>query len=135
MRTTTVVLDERFQQRPVAPLETVPADEQRSAIVSPARTRRGRLAPLLRTDVLEAWPHRSVGRWDGLPGWADVADLDRHMWDLDVRFERTLTKNGEVTILAKGRSAIALAVWLADLVEAGPQRRQILHDRKACRLA
>jgi hypothetical protein len=46
----------------------------------------------------------------------DVADLDRHMWETDAPFDRSVTKNGGLEILAKGRSAVALLVWLEDLV-------------------
>lgn len=46
----------------------------------------------------------------------DVADLDRFMWETDSPFERRVTADGGVEIVAKGRSAITLAVWLQDLV-------------------
>jgi hypothetical protein len=46
----------------------------------------------------------------------DVADLDRFMWNVDSPFEKRLTAAGGVEILAKGRSAIALLVWLEGIV-------------------
>jgi hypothetical protein len=49
----------------------------------------------------------------------DVADLDRYMWETDSPFERRLTADGGVEIVAKGRSAITLVVWLQDLVGHG----------------
>jgi hypothetical protein len=52
-------------------------------------------------------------------GRPDVADLDRFMWEADSPFERRPTADGGVEILAKGRAAVTLAVWLADLIAAG----------------
>lgn len=52
-------------------------------------------------------------------GRPDVADLDRYMWETDSPFERRVTNDGGVEIVAKGRSAIVLALWLQDLVEQG----------------
>ena len=52
-------------------------------------------------------------------GRPDVADLDRFMWDTDAPFQRRLTADGGVEIIAKGRSAMALAVWLQELVDQG----------------
>lgn len=46
----------------------------------------------------------------------DVADLARFMWDVDSPYEKRLTADGGVEILAKGRSAIALTVWLEGIV-------------------
>jgi hypothetical protein len=46
----------------------------------------------------------------------DIADLDRFMWNVDSPFERRPTTDGGVEILAKGRSAIALLVWLEGIV-------------------
>ncbi len=46
----------------------------------------------------------------------DVGDLDRFMWNVDSPFEKRLTADGGVEILAKGRSAIALLVWLEGIV-------------------
>lgn len=54
-------------------------------------------------------------------GRPDIAALDRYMWNLGARFERSPTADGGVTIVGKGRSAIALAAWLAKLAVAGPQ--------------
>ena len=47
----------------------------------------------------------------------DIDDLDRFMWDLDSPFERRPTTDGGVEILAKGRSAVTLLVWLEGIVE------------------
>jgi hypothetical protein len=46
----------------------------------------------------------------------DVADLDRFMWNVDSPFERSPTTDGRFEIFAKGRSAIALLVWLDGIV-------------------
>jgi hypothetical protein len=68
------------------------------------------------TGRVEGWSIFPVGR-------PDVADLDRFMWDLDSPFERKATADGGLEILAKGRSALALAVWLEDLVRVGSPER------------
>jgi hypothetical protein len=52
-------------------------------------------------------------------GRPDVADLDSFMWDADAPFERRPTADGGVEIVARGRSAVTLAVWLQELVEQG----------------
>jgi hypothetical protein len=46
----------------------------------------------------------------------DVTHLDSFMWETDSPFERrlTLTADGGVEIVAKGRSAVTLAVWLQE---------------------
>jgi hypothetical protein len=49
--------------------------------------------------------------------WPDVDDLDRFIWNLDSPFERRPTSDGSVEILAKGRSAVTLLVWLDGIVE------------------
>lgn len=49
----------------------------------------------------------------------DIADLDRFMWETDSPFERRVTADGGVEIIAKGRSAITLVVWLQELVDRG----------------
>ena len=46
----------------------------------------------------------------------DVGDLDRFMWNVDSPFDKRLTADGGVELLAKGRSAIALLVWLEGVV-------------------
>jgi hypothetical protein len=51
----------------------------------------------------------------------DVEDLDRCMWDNDSPFERRPTTDGGVEILAKGRSAITLLVWLERIVGTNPK--------------
>jgi hypothetical protein len=55
-------------------------------------------------------------------GGPDVADLDRFMWETDSPFERRSTADGGVEIVAKGRSAVTLVVWLQELVERGRAR-------------
>jgi hypothetical protein len=52
-------------------------------------------------------------------GKPDIADLDRFMWDTDSPFERRPTANGGVEIVARGRSALTLVVWLQELIERG----------------
>jgi hypothetical protein len=59
-------------------------------------------------------------RGDVFPvGRPDVDDLDRFTWDTDSPFERRPTADGGIAIVAKGRSAVTLAMWLQDLVEQG----------------
>jgi len=41
------------------------------------------------------------------------------MWETDSPFERRVTADGGVEIIAKGRSAITLVVWLQELVDRG----------------
>jgi hypothetical protein len=63
------------------------------------------------------------GRGDIVPiGRPDVADLDRFMWETDSPFERRVTANGGVEIVASGRSALVLALWLQALLIVGPER-------------
>ena len=56
----------------------------------------------------------------------DVEDLHRFMWDVDSPFERRPTTDGGLEVLAKGRSAVTLLVWLEGIVgiqqarDAGP---------------
>jgi hypothetical protein len=65
-----------------------------------------------------------VEGWSIFPvGAPDVVDLDRFMWDLDSPYGRKATADGGLEIVAKGRSAVALAVWLEDLVRAGSPAR------------
>ncbi len=51
-------------------------------------------------------------------GEPDVADLDRFMWNTDSPFERRVTTDGGVEILARGRSAVTLSLWLRELIAA-----------------
>jgi len=53
----------------------------------------------------------------------DIEDLDRFMWEVDSPFERRPTTDGGVEILAKGRSAVTLLVWLGGIVGAEQGRR------------
>jgi hypothetical protein len=50
----------------------------------------------------------------------DPVDLERLMWEVDAPYEKQLTDGG-LQLLARGRSAVVLLVWLADLVAAGRQ--------------
>src|ERR1700693_4967090 len=46
----------------------------------------------------------------------DPDDLQRFMWETDSPYQHRRTGDGGVEILAKGRSAVTLLVWLEDLV-------------------
>jgi hypothetical protein len=46
----------------------------------------------------------------------DADDLERFMLKRDAPYEHRKTKHGDIEILAKGRSAVTLLVWLDDLV-------------------
>jgi hypothetical protein len=46
----------------------------------------------------------------------DVKDLDRFMWKVDSPYDKHVTTHGGIEILAKGRSAIAVAAWLEGIV-------------------
>jgi hypothetical protein len=60
------------------------------------------------------------GRGDVFPvGRPDVADLDRFMWETDSPFERRPTTDDGIEIVATGRSAITLSVWLRELIARG----------------
>ena len=50
----------------------------------------------------------------------DPADLKRVMWEADSPYEHRRTCDGGVEILAKGRSAVTLLVWLEDLIQSAP---------------
>jgi hypothetical protein len=70
--------------------------------------------PTLRShldDDLEAFPLAGV----------DLRDLERHMWDSDAPYEQATTPQGGVRLLAKGRSAVALLLWLTGLLETSKQ--------------
>ena len=59
-------------------------------------------------------------RGDVFPvGRPKIADLDRYMWETDSPFERRVTADGGVEIVAKGRSALTIALWLHDLLQDG----------------
>jgi hypothetical protein len=49
-------------------------------------------------------------------GRPDLADLDRYMWQTDAPFERRRIADGGLEIVAKGHSAMMLALWLQDLI-------------------
>ena len=46
----------------------------------------------------------------------DAAELDAFMFEADAPYERRIIADGGMEILARGRSAIVLHEWLADLV-------------------
>jgi hypothetical protein len=48
----------------------------------------------------------------------DADDLDRFMFETDSPYEQRRTTDGGVEILAKGRSAVTLLVWLDGIVRA-----------------
>lgn len=50
----------------------------------------------------------------------DADDLDQFMFDADAPYERRRTSDGGIEIVAKGRSAICLLVWLEDIVAPAP---------------
>lgn len=55
----------------------------------------------------------------------DPDDLDKFMWDVDAPFARHTTTDGGLEILAKGRSAVTLLVWLEGIVGVGPSSRSV----------
>src|ERR1700730_4024991 len=52
----------------------------------------------------------------------DADDLERFMWETDSPYEHRRTGDGGVEILAKGRAAVTLLVWLEKLVRLAPAR-------------
>lgn len=52
----------------------------------------------------------------------DANDLESFMWETDSPYERRKTSDGGVEILAKGRSAVTLLVWLEDIVRPATAR-------------
>ncbi len=56
-------------------------------------------------------------RGDGSPvAKPDANDLERFMFETDSPYERRMTSDGGIEILAKGRSAVTLLVWLEEIV-------------------
>jgi hypothetical protein len=49
----------------------------------------------------------------------DLEKLDKFMWAADAPYEKTVTKRGGVELKVRGRSAVVLWEWLAELVENG----------------
>ena len=49
----------------------------------------------------------------------DVDDLDGFMWAVDSPYEKQASSDGGVQIVARGKSAVTLLVWLGDLIAAG----------------
>jgi hypothetical protein len=52
-------------------------------------------------------------------GKPDADDLNRFMFEADAPYEHRRTSDGGIEILAKGRSAICLVVWLEEIVKSG----------------
>jgi hypothetical protein len=52
----------------------------------------------------------------------DADDLDKFMFETDSPYEHRRTSDGGIEILAKGRSAVTLLVWLEDIVRPAPIR-------------
>jgi len=46
----------------------------------------------------------------------DPEDLERFMWETDSPYEQRRTNDGGIEIVAKGRSAVTLLVWLEEVV-------------------
>lgn len=51
-------------------------------------------------------------------GCPDPVDLERFMFETDSPYEHRKTSDGGLQILAKGRSAVTLLIWLDELVRA-----------------
>jgi hypothetical protein len=54
----------------------------------------------------------------------DADDLDRFMFETDSPYEHRRSVDGGLEILAMGRSAVTLLVWLEDVVRSAPTRRR-----------
>jgi hypothetical protein len=50
----------------------------------------------------------------------DADDLNRFMFETDSPYENRRTSDGGIEILAKGRSAVTLLVWLEEIVRPAP---------------
>jgi hypothetical protein len=46
----------------------------------------------------------------------DAADLERFMFEVDAPYSGRRTSDGGIEIVARGRSAICLLIWLEELV-------------------
>lgn len=53
----------------------------------------------------------------------DADDLDKFMFETDSPYEHNRTTDGGIEILAKGRSAVTLLVWLEEIVQEAPKLR------------
>jgi hypothetical protein len=53
----------------------------------------------------------------------DADDLDKFMFETDSPYEHRRTTHGGIEILARGRSAVTLLVWLEELVQTAPKLR------------
>jgi hypothetical protein len=49
----------------------------------------------------------------------DLEDLERFMWESDSPYGPRPTSDGGLQIVARGRSAVTLAVWLQELIRLG----------------
>jgi hypothetical protein len=52
----------------------------------------------------------------------DAEDLDRFMFDADAPYGHRRTSDGGMEIIARGRSAICLLIWLEEIVKLAPVR-------------
>jgi hypothetical protein len=52
---------------------------------------------------------------EAFPAHLDFEDLDRHMREYQATFEKQTSAAGGVQLIARGRSAEALALWLAGI--------------------
>jgi hypothetical protein len=57
--------------------------------------------------------------YEAYPVLLDFDDLERHMSSSDAPYEKHVTKTGSVELLAHGRAAEALAVWLSTAFSSG----------------
>jgi hypothetical protein len=61
---------------------------------------------------------RGDERGDIFPvGKPDADDLDKFMFEVDAPYEHRRTSDGGIELVAKGRSAICLLVWLERLLD------------------
>jgi hypothetical protein len=71
-----------------------------------------------RTYVWPGWAPRYLRQHlddegEAFPAHFDFDDLERHMREQHASLEKQETANGDVRLVARGRAAEALAVWLA----------------------
>jgi len=57
--------------------------------------------------------------YEAYPVLLDFDDLERHMSSNDAPYEKHVTKTASVELLAQGRAAEALAVWLSTAFSSG----------------